>query len=214
MYQLAPSWRGQVLPPGVLGYPRSHPNVYSYARPVYIPGRGFVTLGLGRRGLGQSGASALNPADDPCSGFFGFLSPSCWAELGSEAVGTSTANQAAGGLPSGSAGIVVTTPLAPAATINPGPSDLGVLPNGMTTAQALAAQQAASNAAIAQTQVNNAVANSCPAGMYVQTNGSCGSCPAGYTQNADGSCSQPVSWTTYAIYAAIVTAGLLVLAKL
>src|SRR6202142_3014903 len=45
-YVLARSWKGQVLPPGALGYPKNHPNVFSYARPRYFKGRGF-------RGLGQ-----------------------------------------------------------------------------------------------------------------------------------------------------------------
>ena len=44
-YILAPKWKGQVLRPGALGYPASHPNVYSYARPKYYAGRGFAGLG-------------------------------------------------------------------------------------------------------------------------------------------------------------------------
>lgn len=48
-YVLARNWTGQVLPPGARGYPRSHPNVFSYSRPRYFKGRGF-------RGLGQTAA--------------------------------------------------------------------------------------------------------------------------------------------------------------
>jgi hypothetical protein len=198
VYQLAPTWRGQVLPPGVLGYPRSHPNVYSYARPVYIPGRGFVTLGLGRRGLGQSLSSVTSTfgcdavslpacsAWDATQALLGFApSAPCTAAI-ENCLQTQNATPLVlapgGALPPGAGPISTANLVAQTAT----PTGSNVAPEA---AAALTAYQAAVTAA-----------NQCPAGTVAQ---------------GDGTCAPPSSpgiptW----VWAALIAAGLLVVAKI
>lgn len=199
MYQLAPSWRGQVLPPGVLGYPRSHPNVYSYARPVYIPGRGFVTLGLGRRGLGQSVSSVTSTfgcdavslpacsAWDATQALLGFTPSTACQQAIAACMQASAAPGASAGLPLTTSTYTgagpISTPTLVSQTANPTGSN--VIPDA--------------NTALAVAQGALAVAASCPAGTTAQS---------------DGTCAAPSSGIPAWLWAVLIGAGVLVVAKI
>ncbi len=228
-YQLAPSWRGQALPPGALGYPVNHPNVYSYARPVYIKGRGFVTL---RRGLGQSvssitstlGCDAVSiPASQGCSAgdaslaLLGFApSAACQKAINDCIYGNKLTIPAPAPPPAPTLtnqGVGIQTGCncvaAPDGTVTYQPCPAGTVPSAADYA---CIAQGVSNAQISQQQQQVKAASTCPAGTYAESDGTCGPCPPGQTQQLDGSCSSLPDWASYAL-AAVALVILIVAVK-
>lgn len=192
-YVLAPRWKGQILPPGARGYPASHPNVFSFARPRYLAGRGFF-------GLGQT----LNPTCDILN------TPGCsWTDTlwMSEACQQALSNCTYGaGAP---LALTVQPPAAPVLT--PGPGVGTPIPGSGTAAGYQAAAAAVAASSLPATQAANAAANACPSGMFAQPNGTCGPCPPGQTQQVDGSCAAPSSVPSWVWYAAAALGALVVI---
>lgn len=204
-YILAPSWKGQVLPPGALGYPANHPNVYSYARPKYYAGRGFAGW---RRGVGQASAGviaalssnaagvaidptwtpACNPSTIPACSWsdwlFGVSAP-CAAAWQTCFYGTGPGGGAALNVAGSSSGA--------------GPAPAVALTNPSDVATVNAAQLASNAGAMTGAQVATAAANACPAGTTAQSDGFC--CPPGQNSNGDGTCSTPglPTWAWFAL---------------
>lgn len=211
MYVLAPRWKGQVLPPGARGYPRSHPNVFSYARPRYVVGRGFVS-----RGLGQDSSTLTTDTSLNCSllpGGQGLTNPECgglpaWlAGLFTSSSGGTAPAAAAPTVPSAAiappAPTLTTsgigTPVlctSPAGVPNSTPCAAGQVP---TAADYAAAGQAISTATLAQLQAAVAAGTPCPG--PTTPSGTC--CASGQVVDASGNCSTPFSmpWWGWALIA-------------
>lgn len=188
--------------------PRSHPYPFVYARPRFIPGRGFTGLGRRRRyGMGQTATTAGGTTSGGGNALSCnvFNTPGCsildaiWHESDECATALQLCMNPGSGLnipgtpPSAGS---ITTPELIAQTQNPTGSN--VAPDA---AAALKAYQAAV-----------AAANQCPAGTFAADNGAC--CPNGFTANSDGSCTAPGGgWPWWAIPAAIGAVVLVVALK-
>lgn len=187
-YVVAKNWKGQTLPPGALGYPRSHPNVYSYARPRYFKGRGFA-------GLGQS--NACNIASTPGCTWLDWIwmSDSCQAALDACFYGTNPGGANALSLsPPPSAGPISSDTLA----------SQTIAPTGANVAPDAAA-------ALAAAQARTALAN-CPTGSYA-VNGKC-ACVPGYVVQSDGTCAAPGTGVPSWVWYAAAAVGAVVLIRL
>ena len=230
-YVAAKNWKGQTLPPGALGYPPSHPNVYSYARPRYIAGRGFSGLGRSggyhwrRRGIGQASSTTCSMTALPQCTEGDIAAQNI---LGSWAV----SNACTSALAACSSKLVATPP-PPVALTPPSTPGVGVQvgcncvtdPNtgAITTSPCAAGQvpSAADYACVAQ-QVSNAQVKAQQAlnAAQVQTvacpyltdvSGNC--CSSNQALDSDGNCSTLAGIPAWGWYA-IAAAGLLVLVKI
>jgi len=129
--------------------PRSHPNVFSYARPKYYKGRGF-------RGLGDGNAVSCNV----------FNTPGCsFSDIFSESNQCATALQQCM-----NPGTALTVPLPPGA----GPAPASALTNPSDVYTVYADQSASGTAALTADLATVAGANTCPSGTVALSDGSCG----------------------------------------
>ena len=219
MYELASNWKGQYLPPGAAGMPANHPYQFTYARPRYIPGRGFSGLGRRRRGMGQA---VFTPGEGqlygctvqsvPACGFFdnfGTPSVNCQAGIAAcvAAAKAAMASPAAGSTTPGTPGALVLTQTGVGIQIDPSCVNAAD-PASCTAALALQASSNAQIAAMKAAAAGAINANPCP--YETDDSGAC--CAAGQVIDANGNCSTPFSMPWWG-WAAVVGVGVLLVVK-
>jgi hypothetical protein len=227
MVVAAPNWKGQYLPWGASGMPASHPQVFSFAQPKFIPGRGFTGLGVGplpsrprrrwqaRRGLGQTSCSMTSLPQ--CSegdivaynliGSIGVSSACSQAQAACNAKTVATPPAPVALTPPSTPGVGVgVLCTSPAGVPNSTPCAAGQVPSAADYA---AVAQAVSNAQVAAQQALNAgQVNPIACPYATAADGTC--CDSGVALDANGNCATSFPWWGWAIVAAV---GVIVLVK-